>query len=164
MGLEHEIQIEGFIQGREYAIEGVMTAGVFHPFTIFDKPDPLDGPFFEETIYVTPSRLPDSAQAEIVREVGRAAEALRLYHGPVHAECRVGPGGVFVLEALSVMSQVTWFKYTARMKGKGQRLFLMAPLHHHFEKKGWAESKIIVRFWILGLLFSLVAFGTLKIR
>ena len=98
MGLEHEILIEGFIQGREYAIEGVMTAGVFRPFTIFDKPDPLDGPFFEEAIYVTPSRLPDSAQAEIVREVGRAAEALRLHHGPVHAECRVGPGGVFVLE------------------------------------------------------------------
>jgi phospho-N-acetylmuramoyl-pentapeptide-transferase len=73
-------------------------------------------------------------------------------------------GGVFVLEALSVMMQVSWFKYTARAKGKGERLFLMSPLHHHFEKAGWAESKIIVRFWILGMLFSLVAFGTLKIR
>ena len=73
-------------------------------------------------------------------------------------------GGVFVLEALSVMMQVSWFKYTARTRGKGERLFLMSPLHHHFEKAGWAESKIIVRFWILGLLFSLVAFGTLKIR
>jgi phospho-N-acetylmuramoyl-pentapeptide-transferase len=73
-------------------------------------------------------------------------------------------GGVFVLEAVSVMLQVGYFKYTARTRGKGERLFLMSPLHHHFEKAGWAESKIIVRFWILGMLFSLVAFGTLKIR
>ncbi|HSJ24373.1 MAG TPA: phospho-N-acetylmuramoyl-pentapeptide-transferase [Longimicrobiales bacterium] len=73
-------------------------------------------------------------------------------------------GGVFVLEALSVMVQVGWFKYTARTQGRGQRLLLMSPLHHHFEKAGWAESKIIVRFWILGLLFALMAFSTLKIR
>jgi phospho-N-acetylmuramoyl-pentapeptide-transferase len=73
-------------------------------------------------------------------------------------------GGVFVIEAVSVMAQVSWFKYTARRHGRGQRLLLMSPLHHHFEKAGWAESKIIVRFWILGLLFSLIAFSTLKIR
>jgi phospho-N-acetylmuramoyl-pentapeptide-transferase len=73
-------------------------------------------------------------------------------------------GGVFVIEALSVMAQVAWFKYTARVHGRGQRLLLMAPLHHHFEKAGWAESKIIVRFWILGLLFALIAFSSLKIR
>jgi phospho-N-acetylmuramoyl-pentapeptide-transferase len=73
-------------------------------------------------------------------------------------------GGVFVLEAISVMAQVSWFKYTARTRGRGQRLLLMSPLHHHFEKAGWAESKIIVRFWIMGLLFSLIAFSTLKIR
>lgn len=73
-------------------------------------------------------------------------------------------GGVFVLEAISVMAQVSWFKYTARTRGRGERLLLMSPLHHHFEKAGWAESKIIVRFWILGLLFSLIAFSTLKIR
>jgi phospho-N-acetylmuramoyl-pentapeptide-transferase len=73
-------------------------------------------------------------------------------------------GGVFVLEALSVMAQVSWFKFTVRTRGQGQRLLLMSPLHHHFEKAGWAESKIIVRFWILGLLFSLIAFSTLKIR
>ncbi|HUF49946.1 MAG TPA: phospho-N-acetylmuramoyl-pentapeptide-transferase [Longimicrobiales bacterium] len=73
-------------------------------------------------------------------------------------------GGVFVLEALSVMAQVGWFKYTARTTGRGERLLLMSPLHHHFEKAGWAESKIIVRFWILGVLFSMVAFATLKIR
>jgi phospho-N-acetylmuramoyl-pentapeptide-transferase len=73
-------------------------------------------------------------------------------------------GGVFVVEALSVMLQVTWFKYTARTRGRGERLFLMSPLHHHFEKAGWAESKIIVRFWIAGILFTLIAFSTLKIR
>ena len=73
-------------------------------------------------------------------------------------------GGVFVLEALSVMVQVSWFKYTLRKRGTGERLLLMSPLHHHFEKAGWDESKIIVRFWIIGLLFSLMAFSTLKIR
>jgi phospho-N-acetylmuramoyl-pentapeptide-transferase len=73
-------------------------------------------------------------------------------------------GGVFVIEALSVVGQVAYFKYSARRFGQGRRLLLMAPLHHHFEKSGWAESKIIVRFWILGLLCSLVAFSTLKIR
>lgn len=73
-------------------------------------------------------------------------------------------GGVFVLEAASVMVQVGWFKYTAKTRGRGERLLLMSPLHHHFEKAGWAESKIIVRFWILGIVFALVAFSTLKIR
>ena len=73
-------------------------------------------------------------------------------------------GGVFVIEALSVMAQVAYFKYTARRTGTGQRLLKMAPLHHHFEKSGWSETKIIFRFWILGVLFSLIAFSTLKIR
>ena len=73
-------------------------------------------------------------------------------------------GGVFVLEALSVMAQVGWFKYTARRHGSGRRLLKMAPLHHHFEKSGWSETKVIFRFWILGVLFSLIAFSTLKIR
>jgi phospho-N-acetylmuramoyl-pentapeptide-transferase len=73
-------------------------------------------------------------------------------------------GGVFVVEALSVMLQVSWFKITARRTGRGQRLFLMTPIHHHFEKAGWLESKIIVRFWILGLMCSLIAFSTLKLR
>lgn len=73
-------------------------------------------------------------------------------------------GGVFVIEALSVMVQVSWFKYTLRKRGAGERLLLMSPLHHHFEKAGWDESKIVVRFWIIGLLCSLIAFSTLKIR
>jgi phospho-N-acetylmuramoyl-pentapeptide-transferase len=73
-------------------------------------------------------------------------------------------GGVFVIEAISVMLQVGYFKYTARRYGSGQRLFRMAPLHHHFEKSGWSETKVIFRFWILGVLCSLIAFSTLKIR
>jgi phospho-N-acetylmuramoyl-pentapeptide-transferase len=73
-------------------------------------------------------------------------------------------GAVFVAEALSVMAQVSWFKYTRRTRGEGARLFRMAPLHHHFEKKGWGETKVVVRFWILGILSALVAFSTLKIR
>jgi phospho-N-acetylmuramoyl-pentapeptide-transferase len=73
-------------------------------------------------------------------------------------------GGVFVAEALSVMAQVGYFKYTTRKYGAGRRLLRMAPLHHHFEKAGWAESKIIVRFWIIGLVCSMLAFTTLKVR
>ena len=73
-------------------------------------------------------------------------------------------GGVFVLEALSVMIQTGWFKYTRRKYGEGRRVFLMAPLHHHFEKKGWHESQVVARFYILGVLFAVLALGTLKLR
>ena len=73
-------------------------------------------------------------------------------------------GGVFVAEALSVILQRGWFKYTKRRSGTGQRLFLMAPLHHHFEKKGWYESQVVMRFYILSALCAVVALGTLKIR
>lgn len=90
--------IESFIAGEEFAVEGVLTRGGFQPFAIFDKPDPLDGPFFEESIYLTPSRQPAAVQEAIVAAVVRAAQALHLRHGPVHAECRVNPSGVYVLE------------------------------------------------------------------
>ena len=92
------VLIESFIEGREYAIEGVLEHGQLHVLAIFDKPDPLDGPFFEETIYVTPSRAPDATQDAIKRAVVDAARALGLHHGPIHAECRVNDEGVFVLE------------------------------------------------------------------
>jgi hypothetical protein len=98
-GLEDEILVESFIPGREFAIEGVMTDGRLTVFAIFDKPDPLDGPFFEETIYVTPSRLPHAEQRAIESTVQQAAVTLGLGHGPVHAECRVtDDGDVYVLE------------------------------------------------------------------
>ena len=73
-------------------------------------------------------------------------------------------GGVFVAEALSVMIQTTWFKITKRARGQGQRVFLMAPLHHHFEKKGWYESQVVTRFYILCILCAIVALSTLKLR
>lgn len=98
-GLEDEILVESFIPGREFAIEGVMTDGRLTVFAIFDKPDPLDGPFFEETIYVTPSRLSDAQQRAIESTVQQAALALGFAYGPVHAECRVtDQGDVYVLE------------------------------------------------------------------
>jgi phospho-N-acetylmuramoyl-pentapeptide-transferase len=73
-------------------------------------------------------------------------------------------GGVFVAEAVSVMIQRSWFKYTRLRTGVGQRVFLMAPLHHHFEKKGWYESQVVTRFYILCVLCALVALSTLKLR
>ena len=90
--------LEGFIPGREYALEGLMHHGALHVLAIFDKPDPLDGPFFEETIYIAPSAAPDATRNAIVEAVTYAAAAIGLRHGPIHAECRVNPEGVFVLE------------------------------------------------------------------
>lgn len=91
--------VETFVAGREFAVEGVLDSGAFRPFAIFDKPDPLDGPFFEETIYVTPSRASADEQQRIIATVGQAAAALGLRHGPVHAECRVTAAGVvYILE------------------------------------------------------------------
>ncbi len=73
-------------------------------------------------------------------------------------------GGVFVVEAASVLLQTTWFKYTRHRTGTGQRIFLMAPLHHHFERKGWYESQVVTRFYILCILCAVVALSTLKLR
>ena len=73
-------------------------------------------------------------------------------------------GGVFVIEALSVMIQTSWFRYTRWRFGAGRRVFLMAPIHHHFEKKGWYESQVVMRFYILCVLFAVLALSTLKIR
>jgi phospho-N-acetylmuramoyl-pentapeptide-transferase len=73
-------------------------------------------------------------------------------------------GGIFVAEALSVILQVSWFKYTKRRYGEGRRIFLMAPLHHHFEKKGWTETQVVVRFWIITMLLCLVGLASLKLR
>lgn len=73
-------------------------------------------------------------------------------------------GGVFVVEAVSVMLQVSYFKYTKRKTGVGKRIFLMAPLHHHFEQKGWKETQVVVRFWIITMLLVLLGLATLKLR
>ena len=73
-------------------------------------------------------------------------------------------GGVFVVETLSVMMQVTWFKYTKRRYGTGRRIFRMAPLHHHFEVGGWKETQVVVRFWIISMMLVLIGLSTLKLR
>jgi phospho-N-acetylmuramoyl-pentapeptide-transferase len=73
-------------------------------------------------------------------------------------------GGIFVVEALSVMVQVSYFKYTKKKFGTGVRLLKMAPLHHHFEKQGWKETQVVVRFWIITFLLCLLGLSTLKLR
>lgn len=92
------VQIEEYIDGREYAVEALLDRGAFQLLTLFDKPDPLEGPFFEETIYVTPSRAPLEVQEAIAAATRLAALALGLSHGPIHAECRVREGMVYMLE------------------------------------------------------------------
>jgi biotin carboxylase len=90
--------VEQFIPGKEFAMEGVVTAGELTVLAIFDKPDPLDGPFFEETVYVTPSREPAEVQRAMVDCTRRAVVALGLLNGPIHAEMRVNASGVWMLE------------------------------------------------------------------
>ena len=96
--IARQVLIEAFVPGREVALEGLLVRGELHVLALFDKPDPLDGPFFEETIYVTPSRLPAPVQTEIASCTARAARALGLQDGPVHAELRVGSRGPSVIE------------------------------------------------------------------
>ena len=92
------IQVEEYIPGAEYALEAMIDNGRLRTLALFDKPDPLEGPFFEETIYVTPSRATAVTQRQIENAVADACSALGLHHGPIHAECRVNNRGVYVLE------------------------------------------------------------------
>jgi biotin carboxylase len=95
----HEtILVEGYIPGHEFALEGILDRGVFRALALFDKPDPLVGPYFEETIYLTPPQLPEKEHDSIVHTISAAARAIGLTHGPLHAECRVNERGVYVLE------------------------------------------------------------------
>ncbi len=92
------ILVESYIPGREVAIEGLLTDGKFRALAIFDKPDPLEGPYFEETIYVTPSRLPESEQRALIDCAARSVAALGLLAGPIHAEFRINEKGPWVIE------------------------------------------------------------------
>ncbi len=123
--LEHEEQqgilAEDFIPGREFALEGVVTRGKLHVLALFDKPDPLDGPFFEETIYTTPSRESRQIQAKIVDTTQQAIASLGLNHGPIHAEMRVNDQGVWMLEVAArpiggLCSRVLLFQNGARLE------------------------------------------------
>lgn len=92
------LQVEEYIEGSEIAVEGVIDRGRLRVLAVFDKPDPLVGPFFEETLYVTPSRLPRETQAEIMATLRRAVQALGQHHGPLHAELRINSRGPWILE------------------------------------------------------------------
>lgn len=92
------VVVEAFIPGQEYALEGLLHEGELQVLALFDKPDALDGPYFEETIYVTPSRLPDALQMSIAEQVARACRLAGLTTGPIHAEMRVNAQGIWLLE------------------------------------------------------------------
>ena len=96
--LADQILIEGYIPGIEVALEGILTAGKLRTLAIFDKPDPLEGPFFEETIYVTPSRLSDEDQASVVEMAERSAAAIGLREGAIHVELRLNDEGIFPVD------------------------------------------------------------------
>ncbi|HEY3205013.1 MAG TPA: ATP-grasp domain-containing protein [Thermoanaerobaculia bacterium] len=93
-----EILVEGFVPGAEVALEGLLRDGMLRVLALFDKPDPLEGPYFEETIYVTPSRLTADVQNGVAQTAGRAADALGLRDGPVHGEFRINAGGIWTVE------------------------------------------------------------------
>ncbi|HET7093095.1 MAG TPA: ATP-grasp domain-containing protein, partial [Thermomicrobiales bacterium] len=95
---ESALLVERYLPGVEVAVDGLLAGGALRTLAIFDKPDPLDGPFFEETIYVTPSRLPVETQAAISARTAEAAAALGLREGPVHAELRINDDGVWPIE------------------------------------------------------------------
>ena len=95
---ESDFLVESYLPGVEVAIEAVLENGRLHPLAIFDKPDPLEGPFFEETIYVTPSRLPENVQQQVVATAAAGAAALGLQLGSVHAELRVNEAGAWIVE------------------------------------------------------------------
>ncbi|MFQ5742306.1 MAG: ATP-grasp domain-containing protein [Acidobacteriota bacterium] len=92
------ILVEDYIPGEEYAVEAILTDGQLHLLAIFDKPDPLEGPYFEETIYLTPSRAAESLQQQIVHSVKQAVAAIGLREGPVHAELRVNDAGAYLID------------------------------------------------------------------
>src|SRR5216110_1509642 len=118
------ILVEDFVPGRECALEGLLVAGELRVLALFDKPDPLDGPYFEETIYVTPSRLPADQQRAVAACAERAAAALGLREGPVHAELRVNGSGPWLIElaARPIGGRCSGaLRFEIRETGKGKR-------------------------------------------
>jgi hypothetical protein len=125
------IQIEQYVPGSEFALEGILDQGRLKTVALFDKPDPLEGPFFEETIYVTPSQVNTGIQTQIVMAVTRAAQSLGLHHGPIHAEVRVNSKGPYVLEVAArpiggLCAQTLRFEHAGRQLGYEGLLLLHA--------------------------------------
>ena len=94
----NHVLVEGYLDGLEFAVDGILIDGEFHLLAIFDKPEPLIGPYFEETYYLTPSRLAHTNQLALIEEVSRCCEAYGLTQGPIHAEARITENGVFLIE------------------------------------------------------------------
>ncbi|MCC7415841.1 MAG: ATP-grasp domain-containing protein [Acidobacteria bacterium] len=148
-GAHERALIESFVSGREYAVEGLMHHGDLQVLAIFDKPDPLDGPFFEETIYVTPSAAPGEEQRAIREAVAAAARAIGLSHGPVHAECRVsrtdgaGAPRVVVLEAAARPIGGLCARALEFVNARGARIALEELLLRHAlgeSPAGWTRA------------------------
>ncbi len=138
------ILIESYVEGREYAIEAVLDRGALCTLAVFDKPNPLEGPFFEETVYVTPSRATSRLQVAIEQAVTHAAAALGLCHGPVHAECRVNDQGVFVLEVAARPIGGLCARSLVFEQPKGRRAGLEELLLRHALGEsiaGWARER-----------------------
>lgn len=141
------IQIEGYLPGRELALEGLLHEGRLLRLALFDKPDPLDGPFFEETIYVTPSRLPSAMQAAVESAVEAAARAIGLIHGPVHAEVRCHGEGVFVLEVAArpiggLCSRVLRFEREGEPEPASlEALLVRAAMGESVCEQGWRREE-----------------------
>jgi biotin carboxylase len=132
------VQIEQYIPGAEFALEGLLDHGRLKTVAIFDKPDPLEGPFFEETIYVTPSQVNAGIQTQITMAVARAVQALGLHHGPVHAEVRFNSKGPYVLEVAArpiggLCAKTLRFEHAGQSVGFEDLLLLHAagePIDH----------------------------------
>jgi ATP-grasp domain/L-amino acid ligase C-terminal domain 2 len=140
--LDH-ILVESYIPGREVAVEGLLTEGVLSILAIFDKPDPLEGPYFEETIYVTPSRLPEPAQHAIEKCASDAVRALGLSHGPIHAEFRINDEGVWPLEVAprpigGLCARALRFSLDGEAEPIGLEELL---LRHALELPGWNSPR-----------------------
>ncbi|MBK7217995.1 MAG: ATP-grasp domain-containing protein [Candidatus Promineofilum sp.] len=148
--------VEAFIPGIEVALEGLLDDGQLHVLALFDKPDPLDGPFFEETIYVTPSRLPAETQAAIARATADAARALGLRAGPVHAELRVNDAGAWIVEVAGrsiggLCSQVLRFGVDASLEELILRQAVGLPLGD-VERRDRAAGVMMIPIPAAGLL------------
>jgi hypothetical protein len=138
-----QMLVEGYIPGREVAVEGLHTDGELRVLAIFDKPDPLEGPYFEETIYVTPSRLPEFAQRAIEKCARDSVRALGLSHGPIHAEFRVNERGVWPLEVAprpigGLCSRALRFSFDQETDPIGLEELLV---RHALELPGWNSPR-----------------------
>ncbi len=154
-----DILVEDFIPGFEVALEGLLTAGELHTLALFDKPDPLDGPFFEETIYVTPSRLAPATQDAISACVAQAAASIGLRDGPVHAELRVNEQGPWMVEIAG--RSIGGLCSTVLEFGSGMRLEEMLLRHAlglevpSFDRSGQAAGVMMIPIPKKGILHSI---------